>query len=205
MSDELGSLGHALRRLQREPHLLLPAFIAWLNGWRYKIWYALLFKKFKAGPMFRVYGKLIITGPGTVEFGRNCLIISNAIKPVCIRTLSPQAKVSLGDSAGLNGSSLQCSNKIEIGGLTNIADAYITDSSAHGVGVDRRQDSIVDQAASSVVIGKNVWVSVQVVILHGVTIGDNSVIGAASLVRGGIPANSFMAGNPLRLIRKIDE
>ena len=205
MTDELGSWGHALRRLQREPHLLLPAFIAWLNGWRYKIWYAFLFKKFKAGPMFRVYGKLIITGPGAVEFGRNCLIISNAIKPVCIRTLSPQAKVSLGDSAGLNGSSLQCSNKIEIGELTNIADAYITDSSAHGVGVDRRLDSIVDQVASTVVIGRNVWVSVQVVILHGVIIGDNSVIGAASLVRGDVPANSFMAGNPLRLIRKINE
>ena len=65
-------------------------------------------KSFSAGHMFRVYGSLVISGPGRVVFGDNCLIISNAIKPVCIRTLSQRAVVRLGDHAGLNGTSIQC-------------------------------------------------------------------------------------------------
>jgi acetyltransferase-like isoleucine patch superfamily enzyme len=54
-----------------------------------------------------------------------------------------------------------------------------------------------------VYIGKNVWLSASVVILHGVTIGDNSIIGACSLVRENVPPNCFYAGNPLKFIRKL--
>lgn len=111
----------------------------------------------------------------------------------------------MGDNAGLNGTSIQCTAKIVIGAFSNIADAYITDSPAHSVAQDRRDQSIVDYPTYPVEIGKNVWISVQVVILHGVKIGDNSVIGACSLIREDVPKNVFMAGNPLKLLREIDE
>lgn len=196
-------LRHHLRRLARTPHLLIPGFFAWLRGWWYRVKFPLLGKHFQAGRWFRVYGPLIITGPGRVKCGDNCLIISNAIKPVCIRTLSPDALVSLDDHAGLNGTSIQCVKQITIGRLSNIADAYITDTPAHSLGKHRRLETVEDLPASPVVIGNNVWISVQVVILDGVTIGDNSVIGACSLVRTDVPANVFAAGNPLAVIRKI--
>lgn len=54
-------------------------------------------------------------------------------------------------------------------------------------------------------IGKNCWLGSNVVVLPGVTIGDNSVIGAGSVVTRDIPANCFAAGNPARVIRKITE
>ena len=198
-------LRYARERIQREPHLLIPAFIAWLRGWYYKILFRLLFRDFKAGPMFRVYGSLVLSGPGKVRMGPNCIIISNAIKPVCIRTLTRSAVFSMGSNAGLNGTSIQCANEIEIGDNSNIADAYITDSPAHSIRQNRREESIVDSPSYPVRIGRNVWISVQVVILHGVEIGDNSVIGACSLIRETVPSNVFMAGNPLRLIRRIDD
>lgn len=56
-----------------------------------------------------------------------------------------------------------------------------------------------------VVIGDNVWVGGNTVICPGVTIGDNVVIGAGSVVTKDIPAWSFAAGNPARVIRKITE
>jgi acetyltransferase-like isoleucine patch superfamily enzyme len=193
------------QRLRDAPHLLVPGLFAWLNGWWFRVKYLIQFKHFSAGKLFRVYGPLIVTGPGRVEFGDNCLIISDAIKPVCIRTLSPNALVKLGHHAGLNGTSIQCVDRVEIGRLSNIADAYITDTAAHSLDKNRRNKTVGDIKANPVTIGENVWVSVNVVILDGVTIGDNSVIGACSLVRKAVPANVFAAGNPLAVIRQIGD
>ena len=54
-------------------------------------------------------------------------------------------------------------------------------------------------------IGNNVWIGAHSVILPGVTIGDNSVIGAGSIVTRDIPANVVAVGNPCRVKRKISE
>ncbi len=194
-----------IQRLSSNPSLLIPAFFAWLRGWWYKIKFKLQLKKFSAGRYFRVYGPLFVSGPGEVIFGDNCLIISNAIKPVYIRTFSKYASVSLGNHAGLNGTSIQCIQRVEIGDLSNIADSYITDSSAHSLDKNRRNYSADQVKSKEVKIGKNVWVSVQVVILHGVNIGDNTVIGACSLIRKNVPSNVFAAGNPLKVIKTLEE
>ncbi len=54
-------------------------------------------------------------------------------------------------------------------------------------------------------IGRNVWVGSGVQILPGVSIGDNSVIGAGSVVTMDIPANVIALGVPCRVIREIGE
>ena len=54
-------------------------------------------------------------------------------------------------------------------------------------------------------IGNNVWIGSNAVILPGVTIGDNSVIGAGSVVTHDIPENVVAVGNPCRVLRKINE
>ncbi len=59
--------------------------------------------------------------------------------------------------------------------------------------------------AKPVVIGKRCWICANAVILPGVTVGDDCVIGAGSVVTRDIPAGSFAAGNPCRVIRPITE
>lgn len=54
-------------------------------------------------------------------------------------------------------------------------------------------------------IGKNVWIGSNAVILPGVTIGDNTIIGAGSVVTRDIPANVVAVGNPCRVSRTIGE
>jgi galactoside O-acetyltransferase len=54
-------------------------------------------------------------------------------------------------------------------------------------------------------IGRNVWIGSSVQILPGVTIGDNSVIGAGSVVTNDIPANVVALGIPCRAVREIGE
>ena len=59
--------------------------------------------------------------------------------------------------------------------------------------------------AKPVVIGNDCWFGANVVVCPGVTIGSGCVIGAGSVVTRDIPANSFAAGNPARVIRTITE
>ena len=59
--------------------------------------------------------------------------------------------------------------------------------------------------AKPVHVGKNCWICANTTILPGVTIGDDCVIGAGSIVTRDIPANSFAAGNPARVIRTLTE
>ncbi len=56
-----------------------------------------------------------------------------------------------------------------------------------------------------VTIGNNVWIADKVTILSGVTIGDNSMIGANAVVTHDIPAGVIAAGVPARVIRQISQ
>lgn len=54
-----------------------------------------------------------------------------------------------------------------------------------------------------IVVGRNVWIGSNSTILQGVTIGDNSIIAAGSVVTKDVPANAIVAGVPARFIRSI--
>jgi maltose O-acetyltransferase len=56
---------------------------------------------------------------------------------------------------------------------------------------------------AAVRIGKRVFIGTNAIILKGVTVGDNSVVGAGSVVTRSIPENSIVAGNPCRVIRAL--
>ena len=61
------------------------------------------------------------------------------------------------------------------------------------------------QYNAPVKIGKNCWLGAGVIVLPGVTIGDNSVIGAGSVVTKDIPNNVVAVGNPCKVLREIGE
>ena len=58
---------------------------------------------------------------------------------------------------------------------------------------------------SKVIIGNNVWIGSGANILPGVSIGDNSIIGAGSVVIKDIPANSVAVGIPAKVIKNLDD
>jgi len=60
------------------------------------------------------------------------------------------------------------------------------------------------EAAKPITIGDNVWLGSAVIVLPGVTIGENTVVGAGSVVTRDLPANVVAMGNPARVLRAID-
>lgn len=54
-------------------------------------------------------------------------------------------------------------------------------------------------------IGKNCWLGAGVIVMPGITIGDNVVIGAGSIVTKDIPSNVVAVGNPCRILREVNE
>lgn len=76
-------------------------------------------------------------------------------------------------------------------------------TAGHPLDVEQRNRKI--EYALPIRVGNNVWIGGGVTVVPGVTIGDNTTIGAGSVVTHDIPSGVLAAGNPCKVIRKIDE
>lgn len=92
---------------------------------------------------------------------------------------------------------------IFVGDNTMFAPNVVIATAGHPILPSLREKGV--QYNIDVHIGKNVWLGAGVLVMPGVSIGDNSVIGAGSVVTKDIPANCVAYGNPCRVIREIGE
>lgn len=90
---------------------------------------------------------------------------------------------------------------IAIGDHTLIGPNVVFSTAGHPVEPDVRARGL--EFAQPIRMGKNVWIGANVTILPGVEIGENSTIGAGSVVTRPIPPNSVAVGNPCRVIREL--
>jgi acetyltransferase-like isoleucine patch superfamily enzyme len=117
-------------------------------------------------------------------------------RPCIVSVYNPGTVVKIGSHAGFSGTVIGAYAGITIGKNVKCgANTLITDGDWHPE--DPRSGE-----PRPVVIGDNVWLGVGVMVLKGAKIGDNSVIGANSVVTGEIPANVVAAGNPCKVIRE---
>ena len=110
---------------------------------------------------------------------------------------------TVGDNFFLNvNCKLMDSGKITIGSNVFIAPNVCIITEEHAMDVEQRLAGLV--YPQPVTIGENVWICTGAMVLPGVTIGDNCVIGAGSVVTKDIPPNSLAVGNPCRVIRTLE-
>jgi acetyltransferase-like isoleucine patch superfamily enzyme len=95
----------------------------------------------------------------------------------------------------------------DLGGLDIADDVMIGPNvslitSGHALEPSRRRDFVT---AKPIVIERNVWIAAGATIIGGVTVGENSVVAAGSVVTKDVPPNTLVGGNPARVIRSIAE
>ena len=92
-------------------------------------------------------------------------------------------------------------NKVTFGNNVFVAPNCGFYTAGHPLDAEARNKGL--EYAKPIMVGNNVWIGGNVVVLPGVTIGDNTVIGAGSVVTKDIPANVVAVGNPCRVIKQI--
>lgn len=134
-----------------------------------------------------LYGKIAVQNGGTVALHKHAQIGENSY--------------------------ILCVNHIEIGAYTAIApNVTICDNNNHPISPEQRKimrvyppghDSKMwkHSANAPIIIGENCWIGTNVRICKGVTIGDNSIVAACSVVTKDVPANCIVAGNPARIVK----
>lgn len=148
-----------------------------------------------------------------ITIGKNVTLISEHTAntaginhPVILSAEGPNSKILIGDGVGMSGTSIVTCSSIEIGNNTYIgANVNIYGTDFHCIEANQRlkQKSTADAPTAPIKIGNNCWIASNVTILKGVTIGDNAVIGAMSLVNKDVPANTVYAGVPAKFIKSI--
>lgn len=92
---------------------------------------------------------------------------------------------------------------IYVGDYTMLGPNVVIATAGHPILPELREQAY--QYNMPVHIGKNCWLGAGVIVLPGVSIGDNTVVGAGSVVTKDLPANVVAVGNPCRVLREIGE
>jgi acetyltransferase-like isoleucine patch superfamily enzyme len=136
----------------------------------------------------------------------------------CSFSVGPNGKCKIGDFTLLNGALIMAEERIEIGSHCLVSwNVGIADSDFHPLEPAQR---LVDAEAlapfyrgrparpklrtAPVIIADNVWIGMNATILKGVSIGENSVVAAGSVVTKSVPPNSVVAGNPAVVVKQFE-
>lgn len=139
----------------------------------------------------------VVHGGGRIELGRRFRVRGRSIRVEfgAIRG----GELLIGDNVFINQGTLVVSEKRIVIGPDTLISGHVTimDTNSH----ELEEDAGVK--AEPVLIGRNVWIGCNAVILPGAVIGDHSVIAAGAVVHGVIPPRVVAAGNPARVIREL--
>lgn len=155
----------------------------------------------------RLPGSHIRIGKRVVLCSHPAFTALGVSRPVILRTMTPGARIDIGDDVGLSGTVICAATSVRIGsGCLLGADVLVADTDFHPVGHSQRRYAALPEpsAEDAVEIGSNVFLGARSVVMKGVTIGDNTVVGACSVVTRDLPSDVIAAGNPCRVIRSLD-
>lgn len=173
----------------------------------------LYIRKASYGDNLTINGILFVRGRGKIVIGNNVTINSNRkSNPIggdntTIFYVKENAQLIIGDNCGISNSAIVVKDRIIIEEDVYIGgDCKIYDHDFHAVDYESRISKNDNGGKSApVVIKKGAFVGGHCIILKGVTIGEKSVIGAGSVVTKDIPEGEIWAGNPAKLVEKLEK
>jgi acetyltransferase-like isoleucine patch superfamily enzyme len=182
----------------------------------FRLLWHFLAKLFYREPLFRyrcerVGQRLNLEGAPPLIVGNGRIFVGDDVHigSPCTWDVGPDAELIIGDRVSLNYRGvIGVAKSVRIGDDTMIAgDVTILDNTNHPVSPARRlaRAPLTRAEVSPVVIGRNVWIGIHCIIMRGVTIGDNSIVAAGSVLTKSVPPNTVVAGNPAIAVRHISD
>lgn len=156
--------------------------------------------------IFKCPHSRIIMEKGVSLVSNNYVNPAGISKPVVIATLAEGAEIFLGKDCGMSGATLCAAKKITIGEYVGLgANVSIYDTDFHPLDPYlRRYGKLEDTRVAPVMIGDYAWIGANSMILKGVNVFRGAVIGAGSVVTHDVPELTVVAGNPAKVVKKID-
>ncbi len=159
----------------------------------------------------KVDGKLYIKNYGNINIKNNVYInssaFSNPLGGACFSALitGENGFLEIGNNVGISNSSITAHKKVIIEDNVTIGNGCkIFDTDFHPVDPqERKNNNDKNIKKETIIICENAFLGTGVVVVKGVKIGKNSVVGANSVVIKSIPDNEIWAGNPARKIKDI--
>jgi tetrahydrodipicolinate N-succinyltransferase len=139
----------------------------------------------------RIKGKLVLRGPGRVVIGDGCMFDAGNGPANSIVLSSPDATVLIGEGTYLNGATILAAESVVVGPQCVLADCLITDSDFHPVDPDARVAGEPGKVRP-IVIERRAWLGRNVVVMKGVIVGEEAVVGAGSVVRQDVPERTVV-------------
>lgn len=116
---------------------------------------------------------------------------------IAISTVEPGARVELQNHCGLSGCQIVCASHVTIGEYTIVGpDTVIYDCKEHEYSPDIGWLGRKQRTGKPICIGKRCYIGMRCIILKGVTIGDDCVISAGTIITKDVPAGHLAQGNP---------
>jgi acetyltransferase-like isoleucine patch superfamily enzyme len=145
-----------------------------------------------------VYGPNIRIGSGVVIVGAN----GSQTTLTTIRMNGHEGSISIGDNVLLmNGVRISSASSIVIEDGCMLANfCYLTDADWH----DIHDRTDCPGKTAPIVLKRGAWIGDSAIVCKGVTIGENSIVGAGAVVTRDVPPNVVVAGNPARVVKKLD-
>jgi acetyltransferase-like isoleucine patch superfamily enzyme len=144
-----------------------------------------------------------VQGNGDIILGDDVLVDGKCTFSFAAR-FSPRPTLLVGDHSGIgHNCRFSVGKQITIGRDCRIAsDVWMFDSPGHPADPEARLAGLPPAAdeVRPIVIGDNVWIGSRSVVFPGVTIGEGSIVAAASVVMGDVPPFTLVAGNPARKV-----
>ncbi|MCD4729584.1 MAG: acyltransferase [Bacteroidales bacterium] len=182
--------------------------IAILNSlvWcKHSLWDVPLFKsrcKIAGNGLKLPNGQPLIVGNLALELGENVTIMRSTLGASTVFD-NPVLKVGNNTTLGY-GTVISVAQEVSIGNNTLIGpQCLVMDNDDHPINPVERlaRMPVRKKDVKPVKIGNNVWLGTRAIILRGVIIGDNSIVGANSVVAKNIPPNSIATGFPARVVK----
>lgn len=161
-------------------------------------WYQLRYPRLSLGRGVEIRGRIRLRRGVRVRIGDRTRI--NKL----VRFAGP-GEVRVGSDCLLNATWIGTWTSVSIGDRCLLSDCELLDNDFHNLPPEQRHDPPTPLTRAPILVEDNVWIGAHALVLKGVRIGRDSVVGAATVVRSDIPPRVVVVGNPQQTVKKFHD